>query len=142
MEQLRGEFPDGLLDQAIEALQQGETDQADSLFQQIENEGEGHIKRVAEAAFQRGKIAQDAIRYTDALEHYENAVRLQPYNTLHLNEAGLLHHTLANYKKAIAYFELVLATLEKFLGKDHPNTRTVQTNLDAAQTALSQSQRD
>jgi len=51
-----------LLNQAIEALQQGETDKVVSLLQQIEDEGEGHIKRVAEAAFQRGKIAQDAIR--------------------------------------------------------------------------------
>ncbi len=58
LEQLRGEFPDTLLNQAIEALQQGKDEEADHLFQQIEEDGEKHIKRIAEAAFQRGKIAE------------------------------------------------------------------------------------
>ncbi len=100
-EKLRGEFPDALLDQATEALQQGESEKADRLFKQIEEEGEGHIKRLAEIAFQRGKIAEDAIQYTDVLEYYEKAVWLQPGNTLYLNETGLLYFTLANTRQLL-----------------------------------------
>ena len=136
LEQLRGEFPDRLLDQAIDALQQGETDKADRLFKQIEDESDGHIKRVAEAAFQRGKIAKDAIRYTDALEHYEKAVRLQPYNTLYLNEAGLLHHTLANYKEAITHFELALTGDIMTHGESHPRIAIRRNNLGLAWNSL------
>jgi len=133
---LRGEFPDALLDQAIEALQQGDTEEADRLFQEIEDEGEGHLKRIAEAAFQRGKIAEDAIRYTEALEYLEKAVRLQPDNALYLNEAGLLYLTLANHKKAIEYFELALASDLKTYGEDHPHVATKRNNLGLAWNAL------
>ena len=136
LEQLRGEFPDGLLNQAIEALQQGEADKADRLFQQIEDEGEGHIKQIAEAAFQRGKIAQDAIRYADALEHYEKAVRLQQNNALYLNETGLLHLTLANNQKAIEYLELALASVLKTYGENHPHVAIYRNNLGGARDSL------
>ncbi|GJL74059.1 tetratricopeptide repeat protein [Nitrosomonas sp.] len=136
LEKLRGEFPDELLNQAIEALQQGETDQADRLFKQIEEEAEGHIIRAAEAAFQRGKIAQDAIRYADALKHYEKAVRLQPDNALYLNGTGVLHLTLANYQKAIEYFELSLASGLKTYGENHPQVATTRNNLGGAWRSL------
>lgn len=88
---------------------------------------------------------------------------MQPDNALYLNDAGLLHHTLANHRKAIEYLERALVSdLKTYgedhphvaidrnnlggawdsLGEDHPNTWTVQVNLDAARTALSESQRD
>lgn len=120
LEKLRGEFPDRQLDHVIEALQQGESDKAAQLFKQIEEEGEGHIKQIAEAAFQRGKIAESEIQYTDAREHYEKAVRLQPDNVLYLNEAGVLHLDLANHKKAIDYFERALTSDLKTYGANHP----------------------
>jgi tetratricopeptide (TPR) repeat protein len=100
LEQKRGEFPDAMLEQAIKALQQGNSEKAAHIFQQIEEEGEGHFRRVAEAAFQRGKIAQDAIRFTDALKHYEKAVRLQPDNILYLNQLGNLYFRLDELAQA------------------------------------------
>lgn len=136
LETLRGEFPDALLNQTIEALQQGQTEKADSLFQQIEDEGENAIKRVAEAAFQRGKIAEDAIRYIDALEHYEKAVRLQPNNALYLNEAAEIHHILANHKKAIKYLESALTSQLKAKGENHPIVATTRNNLGEAYRQL------
>lgn len=136
LEKLRGEFPDKLLDQAIEALRQGKNEEADRLFQQIEEDGEKHIKRVAEAAYQRGKIAKGAIRYTEALEHYDKAVRLQPDNALYLNEAGVLYLRLANYLKAIKYFELALASNLKTYGDNHPDVATYRSNLGLAWDSL------
>jgi len=129
LEQQRGEFPDALLDQAIAALQQGKSEKAAQLFKQIEEEGEGDIKRVAEAAFQGGKIAEDAIRYTDALARYEKAVRLQPDNTLYLNQIGNLHHQLANYQEALEYLERALANDLKTFGEAHPKVAETRNNL-------------
>ncbi|MCP5245203.1 MAG: tetratricopeptide repeat protein [Burkholderiales bacterium] len=136
LEKLRDEFPDKVLDQAIEALRQGETEEADRLFQQVEEDSEKHIKRAAEAAFQRGKIAEEAIRYTNALEHYERSVQLQPDNPLYLNDAGVLLYKLGFYHKAIKYFEQVLASFLKTYGEDHPSVATSRNNLGMAWKTL------
>jgi len=129
LEAVRGEYPDSLLDEAITALQQGDSKQADALFKQIEEENENNIKLVAEAAYQRGKIAQDAIRYLDALNHYEKAVRLAPDNSLYLNDAGIINQKLAYFKKAIDYFEQALGSDLKTYGEDHPDVAASLNNL-------------
>ncbi len=129
LEKLRGEFSDALLDQAIVALRQGENQKAAELFKQIKEEGEGHIQRVAKAEYQLGKIAEEAIQYTNALEHYERAVQLQPDNTLYLNDTGSLLHKLAHHQKAIDYFEQALTSDLKTYGEDHPHVATHRNNL-------------
>ena len=45
-------------------------EKADTLFKQIEDENEKTVKLIAEATYQRGKIAGDAIQYLDALKHW------------------------------------------------------------------------
>ena len=40
--------------------------------------------------------------------------------------------TLGEYKKAIEYLELALATFIRVFGADHPNTKTVIENLALA----------
>jgi len=47
-------------------------------------------------------------------------------------------YSLGEYQKAIGYFEQALPTLEKFLGKDHPNTQTVKGNLEAARNKMNE----
>jgi len=141
LEAVRGEYPDALLDEAITALQQGDSKQADALFKQIEEENENTIKLVAEAAYQRGKIAQDTVRYLDVLNHYEKAVRLAPNNSLYLNEAGLINQKLAYFKKAIGYHEQALASDLKTYGEDHPDVATDRNNLGMAWQALGEYQK-
>ncbi len=136
LEKLRGDSPDALLDQAIEALRQGENKEADHLFQQIEENDEKHIKRAAEAAYQRGKIAEDAIQYLDALKHFEKAARLSPDNTLYLNKAGSINEILASHKKAIDYYEQALASDLKTYGEDHPSVASIRNNLGGVWKSL------
>ena len=138
LEAMRDEVPDALLNEAIVALKQGQPQKADALLKQIEDEGEDQIKLIAEAAYQRGKIAMDAIRYLDALKHYEKAARLAPDNSLYLNEAGFINNTLAFHQKAINYIELALASDLKTYGEDHPNVATYRNNLGEAWRALGQ----
>jgi tetratricopeptide (TPR) repeat protein len=138
LEALQGEAPDALLNEAIAALKQGKTQQADELFQRIETDSEDRIKLVAEAAFQRGKIAQEAVRYRHALMHYEKAARLAPDNTLYLNDAGCINHTLALYQKAIDYYERALASDIKTYGEDHPAIAIRRNNLGEVWRALGQ----
>ncbi|WP_292989280.1 tetratricopeptide repeat protein [Nitrosomonas sp.] len=55
------------------------------------------------------------------------------------NNLGAAWNALAEHHKAIAYYEQALPVFEKFLGKDHPNTKIVQDNLDKARAALNES---
>ena len=136
-EAIRRKSPDVLLDQSIEALRQGEIEEADRLFQQIEKEDREHIRRVSEATFLRGKIAEDAIRFTMALEHYETAVYQQPDNALYLNSTGLLHLKIANnYQKALEYLGRSLASDLRIYGDDHSDVATTRNNLGFAWHSL------
>ncbi len=125
LEQLRGELPDALLDQAIEALQQGDSEKADRLFQKIGEEAEGHIERAAVAAFQRGKIAEDDFRYKDALQFYENNVRLRPDNKDGWNSLGNLYSRTSKMAKA----ENAYNTLLKLSGTNQKYEANAYNNL-------------
>ncbi|SHA09322.1 hypothetical protein BTHERMOSOX_320 [Bathymodiolus thermophilus thioautotrophic gill symbiont] len=83
LEQFKSSNPQ-LFNKAIGALKQGKNKAADDLFAQVEKNNVDAIKTVAEASFQRANIAEDEIRYADALAHYQKAYRLTPKNTLYL----------------------------------------------------------
>ena len=125
LEQLRGELPDPAMNQAIEALRQGKNEEADRLFQQIGEEAEGHIKRAAVAAFQRGKIAEDDFRYKDALKFYEDNVRLQPDNKDGWRLLGNLYFRIGELEKA----ENSCNTLLKLAGTNQEYEAKAYTNL-------------
>ena len=129
LDKLRGEIPNTLLDKAIEALKQNKKVEADSLFKQVEEDYDETVKLIAEASYQRGKIAEDSIQYLDALNHFEKATRLSPDNALYLNQAGLINDKLAFHKKAIDYYERALASNLKTYGEDHPEVATNRNNL-------------
>ncbi len=59
-----------------------------------------------------------------------------PQAATYRNNLGSAWSSLGEYQKAIDYLELALATIEEFLGKDHPNTKIVQDNLDSAHAEL------
>ncbi len=81
MESLRGQVPDNVLLQARNALANGNTREADILFQQIEEQAQGAISAAAEAAYQRGKIAKAEIHYQQAFDHFKRAAQLVPDST-------------------------------------------------------------
>ena len=69
---------------ARDALDAGDLDRAEDLFAQIQHAQDMAIKKAADAAFARGRIAEEQIRWSDALTHYADAARLSPnFKTLH-----------------------------------------------------------
>lgn len=141
LEGLRGQLADDVLTEAINAVAKGDNEQADQLFKQIEEQADSVIKVAAEAAFQRCLIAEDAIRYTEALEHCEKAVRLAPDNSLYLSQAGMINQTLADFKKAIDYHEQALASDLKTYGEAHPKVARDRNNLGSAWKSLGETQK-
>ncbi|MEJ2743820.1 MAG: tetratricopeptide repeat protein, partial [Gammaproteobacteria bacterium] len=129
LDRLKGQVPDQLIEQAKAALAKGETKTADKLFAQVEENADPHIAAAAEAAYQRGKLAEDMIHYQDAYRHYERAAQLIPENSVYLNAVGLLADTLGFYDKAIGYYEQALSSDLKTYGEDHPDVATGRNNL-------------
>jgi tetratricopeptide (TPR) repeat protein len=123
---------------AIEALQQGETDKADRLFQQIEERERSSIEHAAKAAFERGKIAEDKIDYRNAYRHYERAVGLSPENPEDLETAGSMANTLAMHRKAVEWEEKALALYLQQGGEDSADVARLRNNLGGACKALGQ----
>ena len=64
--------------EARDALEKGDFSKADELFAEIEAREELAVKRSARAAFARGEIAEQEIRWYDAVEHYTRAAHLNP----------------------------------------------------------------
>ena len=89
LNQLKGQLPDTLINEAKQALAQGDNSKADQLFAQVEAQAEAHIAAAAEAAYQRGKLAEDAIHYREAMRHYQRATQLAQDNTDYLNAFSL-----------------------------------------------------
>jgi tetratricopeptide (TPR) repeat protein len=132
LDHLTGQVPEKLIDEAKEALAHDDTAKADQLFRQVEEQADPHIIAAAEAAYQRGKLAEDAINYKAAFEHYQRAVQLAPDNGEYLSTAGLIAGTLANYAKAIEWGEQALASDLKTYGETHPTVAIRRNNLGLA----------
>ncbi len=64
--------------EARDALEKGDFSKADDLFAEIEAREELAVKRSARAAFARGEIAEQEVRWQDAVEHYTRAAQLDP----------------------------------------------------------------
>lgn len=86
LESLQGDVPEDKLRQARQALLQGEISLADSLFAEVEAMEAQAVSRAAAAAYARGQIAEEQIKWADAARHYQRAARLEP-NFLNLLKA-------------------------------------------------------
>ena len=69
---------DAKIDEAKAALAQGDRSKADALFAEVERLEQESIDRAAEAAYQRGVIAEQEVRWADAADHFSKAARLGP----------------------------------------------------------------
>ena len=61
------------LQEARAALSKGDFSKADDLFSEIEASAQAAVQSAARAAYGRGKIAEEQIRWADAAEHYARA---------------------------------------------------------------------
>lgn len=125
-------YIDELLSVVMNALANGNTEKAEQLFTQVEEQTYPYITAAAEMAYQRGKLAEDAIDYTGAHMHYHRATQLNPNDSTYLNSAGDISSILDNYAEAIGYYERALSSIKSRLGDEHPDTLLIANNLKNA----------
>ncbi len=129
------------LEQAIIALKQGDSKQADTLLANIEKDSEDTISTLAQVAFQRANIANNEIRYLDALTHLKRAAQLAPNNTTYLNMLGVIQFTLGQHQQAINSFELVLTSDLSNYDENYPEVAIDRNNLGCVWKALGEYQK-
>ena len=108
---------------------------------QLAKEKESLDQAAAKDAYDLGSIKELQLDYPEAKTYYEQAASITPKNTSYLYQAGLINKTLANFQKAIEYYELALANDLKTYGEDHPNVATERNNLGVVWKSLSQYQK-
>lgn len=74
----RSSVPEDQLAAAQQALFQGDRAQADALLEALEGTVAETVRLAADAAFLRGEIAEQEIRWHAAAAHYDRAARLDP----------------------------------------------------------------
>jgi len=131
-EQIKNAVPEDQLAQAQYKLEEGDSSQAETIFNQILQEAEAKAEAGAEAAFQLANFAKERVDYLEALKLFEKAVQFAPENSFYLNEAGVMLDILAHYDKAIGYYKKALASDLETYGTDHPSVAILWNNLGAA----------
>ncbi len=66
------------LAEARAALQRGDFSKADALFAEIEARAQMAVQSAARAAYGRGEIAEEQVRWANAAAHYARAAGLEP----------------------------------------------------------------
>ncbi len=110
---LSEKIPSQRLKSVYENLKRGDSSEADKVFAEIELEEAASVARAAEAAYQRGHIARDAIRWQEAREHFDKAHRLEPEDEIYLYWAAHLAYLTGDYLTAEPLYRRALALAEK-----------------------------
>jgi tetratricopeptide (TPR) repeat protein len=122
LRELQPELPAEKFNEALSALADGDTSKADQLLAQVEADAQKHLLRAAKAAYQRGLIADNEVRYNDANKHFTKAINLDADNAIYLNKAAMLRNKMGLYRKAEPLFEKALAIRQQTLGENHADT--------------------
>ncbi len=121
--------------EARDALEKGDFSKADDLFAEIEAREELAVKRSARAAFARGEIAEQEIRWYDAAEHYARAAQLDPcFETL--LSAQKLTYDIDDYDSALSLGLDVQKAAIKEHGEDTEEYATSLSNLGVVYNRL------
>ncbi len=106
LDSFKGDVPREKLEAAQTALYQGDRSMADALLAEVEQMESGAVERAAKAAYTRGEIAEQEIRWHDAAAHYKRAARLDPsFKTL--RQSWDFYWKLGEYSKAAAEAKLL-----------------------------------
>lgn len=132
LDNLKDKLPEHIIEVAKKALSQGDNVKAEKLFTQIEELAALHILAAAEAAYQRGKIAENKINYSVAFNHYYRASQLASDNLIYLLEAGNAARNMANYTEEIKLTEQALKVYLKQDDKNPLNLARIWVNLGRA----------
>ncbi|MEM7188393.1 MAG: tetratricopeptide repeat protein [Pseudomonadota bacterium] len=118
-----------------QALENRDFEQADPLLAEIEADAQLAIDRAARAAFGRGQIAEEQVRWADAAGHYEKAAKLDPsYENLIAAGAFLLR--AGQNDRAIRNHEDLVDLSKWDHGDDDPKTATAINNLAESYRAM------
>ena len=105
---------------ATAALEAGDFSKADEIFAGIEAREEIAVQRAARAAFARGEIAEQEVRWRDAAAHFGNAARLDPTYD-HLISAREFAWRIGDFANALSLGEKLIATANTEYGAEHDN---------------------
>jgi tetratricopeptide (TPR) repeat protein len=134
LRELQSELPAEKFNEALSALANGDTSKADQLLAQVEADAQKHVLRAAKAAYQRGLIADNEVRYHDANKHFTKAINLDADNADYLNQVAVLRDKMGLYQEAEPMYRQALAIRKQTLGENHTLTATsynnIATNLD------------
>ncbi len=110
---------------AITALEQGDFSKADELFTEIEVREQLAVERAARAAYARGQIAEQEVRWFDAAEHYTRAAHLNScFETL--IKAHELAYNTGNYNSAVSFNkEAKKAAIIEYGEESHQHAATI-----------------
>ena len=128
LDPLVGEIDEDQLAEIRAVLERGDFSRADALMADIEDQADTIVKRAAEAAFQRGKIAALQIRWDEAATHFYKAARLDPTYG-HLKAAAEFAERAARYNTARHLFEELLDLSRMEHGDSSSETATVLNGL-------------
>ncbi len=99
---------DNLKAKALEEVEKGNYSEAEEYLKESAKE---KISDVASTFFELVKIKKLQLQYAEAFKYYELAVKVDPENSLYLNEAGITAYDLGYYDKAIGYYQNSLNTI-------------------------------
>ncbi|WP_284218572.1 tetratricopeptide repeat protein [Agaribacter marinus] len=125
----------GVNDEIKSLILEGELDKAEQVADSYVTNQE---QKLADSYYQQGQIKELKLKYEEAKIAFEKAAFLEDQNSTHLNKAGLINYTLANYAKAITYYKQALASDLKTYSEGHPSVATRRNNLGLAYKSLGQ----
>ncbi len=118
-----------------EAVMGENFEKADALFAEIEAAQALEVEKAARAAFARGEIAAEEVRWIDAADHFDRAARLSPtYDRL--LQAGIFTWRAGRHKIAVAHEEALLELARSDYGPKNERTVRVMANLAASYASM------
>nr|CRH06352.1 protein of unknown function [Candidatus Magnetococcus massalia] len=100
LQALTGRVNADTLQHAQSALARNDTSLASALFAQVQEAEDEAIERAAQAAFERGIVAEGELDYSGAMDHYRRAVTLQPQETGYLFRTAVMARKARHYDEA------------------------------------------
>ena len=130
-ERIKNILNDEIITKDVKALiSAGQIIEAEKLVDNASIEQED--KKLAAVHYEQGRVKELRLKYDQAKESFGKAAVLQPENTTYLNAFASILYYLAEYDKAIGYFEVALASDLATFGEAHPDVARERNNLGSA----------
>ena len=138
LQEIKDNLPESQAEAALEKFNEGDKEAAKVLFDHVIDKAEKTNELAGKAAYENGQMAEQEIRYLEAKEYYQKAIRFQPENSTFNNALGFILHVLGQYDKAIEYYQLALSSDLKTYGEDHLKVAISRNDLGMTYQALGQ----